>query len=358
MLTEQAWKLHIKKTIFRSSPPLLAITMLAMVGGYEKTVLNLLVLWHVYITYFAAATLIFVTAYAYNRGMLIMFVLFITVFWGATPPAGSTHAIVWDWTTTLYNTDVSQILGGAELIALAWWVDFVKFLTFWTNPERRRWTEKTPSSLLGSTRPAAQLSSPLLYDYNRRVFHYLQLYNQLNRTAYTSSSSYAYYRKLIKLNTKRGLYQQNRTTLAKGLARAAGFFSTFRPELADEYPNYLLFFEFSKNFPNEFYKPDFFLRYIYSYLELIFLIKKIHPKKKSKKIKQIPKLRILYVPRRRRVVVTLRLINSYLNNFNLRTKLLRVGNAILYLLLAGKQSFLYKKKLAVCTKLLEKKKFY
>jgi hypothetical protein len=47
-----------------------------------------------------------------------------------------------------------------------------------------------------------------------------------------------------------------------------------------------------------------------------------------------------------------------MKNYNLRTNVKRFGGALLYLILSGKESFLFKKKMALYSKLLEKKKFY
>jgi len=136
------------------------------------------------------------------------------------------------------------------------------------------------------------------------------------------------------------------------------FFITFDKTLYEEYPAYAAFFEFSRNFSDEFYSADFLLRYIYLYSELIFIIKKVKAKKKKKKKKLQPKILVSYLPKSSRANITIRLINAYLNNSPARRGVGRLGDALLYLVLSGKNSFLYKKKLSMYEKILEKKKFY
>jgi hypothetical protein len=67
---------------------------------------------------------------------------------------------------------------------------------------------------------------------------------------------------------------------------------------------------------------------------------------------------ISYLSPNSRINVTIRLINFYLNSSIERDKIKRIGDALLYLSFAGKNSFLYRKKLSMYNKLLEKKKFY
>lgn len=137
-----------------------------------------------------------------------------------------------------------------------------------------------------------------------------------------------------------------------------GFFFEFDKVLYNEYSSYISFFEFSRNFPEEFYKPDFFVKYVHLYAELIFLIKRVKPKKKLKKKKVQQKLLVSYLPGSTRLNITLRMISAYINSSNTNDKTYRLGDSLLYLILAGKSSFIYKKKLSMYNKLLEKKKFY
>jgi hypothetical protein len=136
------------------------------------------------------------------------------------------------------------------------------------------------------------------------------------------------------------------------------YFDVFDNNLNNAYASYSTFFEFAKNCPNEFYGPDFFFKYIYLYTELLFLVTRIRPSRKKRKKTMQTKLRISYLSKYSRQSVTIRLINSYLVNFDAQNNILRFGDALLYLSLEGKNSFLYKKKLAMYSKILEKKKFY
>jgi hypothetical protein len=135
-------------------------------------------------------------------------------------------------------------------------------------------------------------------------------------------------------------------------------FNDFRADLRSDHVAYTTFFEFSRDFSDEFYKPDFLIRYVYLYLELIFLIKRTKPKKKLKKKKLQQKMLVSYLPISARPKLTIRLIGAYINSSPTFNKTTRLGDALLYLILAGKNSFLYRKKLAMYNKLLEKKKFY
>jgi len=91
---------------------------------------------------------------------------------------------------------------------------------------------------------------------------------------------------------------------------------------------------------------------------LIFLIKRTKPKKKLKKKKAQPKAVISFLQKNSRNNITIRLMSAYLNRSTEKKNIRRLGDAILYLVLAGKESFLYKKKLSMYEKILEKKKFY
>lgn len=200
--------------------------------------------------------------------------------------------------------------------------------------------------------------NPNLITHNERVFKYSQAARQISRVNYTVDENYLYSRRILTLNTKRGLKQKSLMIFSNSLQYVYGYFDRFETSLAQEYPNYTTFFEFSRTFADEFYKPDFLLKYIYMLLELVFIIKKVKPKKKLKKKKIVPKVLISYVSRTVRPKITTRVINAYLVNFDLRNVVSRFGNALMYLALSGKQSYLYKKKTIMYTRLLEKKKFF
>ena len=165
------------------------------------------------------------------------------------------------------------------------------------------------------------------------------------------------FRKLVTLNTKNGFKLKSFKLFCSILMYLQSYFIEFRHDLYNEYPTYATFFEFSRDFPQEFYKPDFLIRYIYLYLELIFLVKRIKIKKKKKKKIQ-PRLLISYIHSTHRAGITIRLINAYITNSAGLSASSRLGDALLYLILSGKESFLYKKKISMYARILEKKKFY
>lgn len=197
-----------------------------------------------------------------------------------------------------------------------------------------------------------------IFTANNKVFNYFQLQNNMLKRSYQLCDDTTLYKKLITLNTKKGFKTKTFHTYAKSISYVLDFFENFNHDLNNEYNTYNNFFEFSRNFPQEFYKRDFLIRYIYMYLELIFILKKIQPKKKTKKKKIVPKTLIAYIPHRNRLTTTLRILNGYINSSTTLNSPVRIGNALLYLVLSGKQSFLYKKKIMMYNKLLEKKKFY
>jgi hypothetical protein len=232
----------------------------------------------------------------------------------------------------------------------------VKFLVCWTTKlyftDSERFEHHYPSHLITKSIP-----EPLVWQ-NERVFFYSQWDIARHRRPYTTLYNFQYYKKLINLNTKCGLKSQTRSSLSQAFTMIYSHFYGFDSELSAEYPNYRVFFEFSQTFADGFYQPDFFLRYIHSQVELIFLIKKTHPSKKKKNIKTSPKLTIVYISKKRRAALTLRLINTYINSFDLRRKSERYRSALMYLSFSGTNSFLRKQKLLMYTKLLERKKFY
>lgn len=198
----------------------------------------------------------------------------------------------------------------------------------------------------------------VLVKHNEKVFQYFQTQMQYMNTPYYVSENYKYFSKLISLNTKQGFKQKSIKTLNAVFTQVYDLFENFDNSLHAENPAYATFYNFSRAFSDEFYKPDFFIKYIYLNLELLFLIKKVKPKKKIKKKKNLQKTLVSYLPQRSRFSITIRIINAYLNQSTERSKINRVRDSLLYLVFSGKSSFLYKKKLAMYNKLLEKKKFY
>lgn len=226
-------------------------------------------------------------------------------------------------------------------------VDFVKFI----NSLSTRNTLIIPSDQILNTHQQDDSTSK-----NHEItFMYGQLNLILSKTAYHDLEDSKLFKKLTTLNTKNGYKVKALHVYSGALQYIYNYFTTFDSNLAADYSSYRNFFEFSKNFSNEFHKPDFFIRYVHSQLEMIFLLKKVKLKKKKKA--SIPKISISYIPSRARASITLRVINSYINNSSITNNSVRVGNALLYLTLSGKNSFLYKKKLMMYNKLLEKKKF-
>jgi hypothetical protein len=243
-------------------------------------------------------------------------------------------------------------------------VDFVKFLNSFNTVCFEHSETKQRSVLLKQllnstvyTIVSKSTPNPLIV-HNQYVFNYFQTYAQLTRIAYYKSESYQLFTKLISLNTKRGLKQKSFNTLCSALRYIHTCFNDFDNNINSEHPTYSVFYNFSRTFFENFYRPDFFIRYVYLYLELIFLIKRVKPKKKLKKKKIQKKVMVSYLPQKARTNITIRLINAYLNSSPTHNKVFRVGDALLYLILSGKNSFLYTKKLSMYNKLLEKKKFY
>jgi hypothetical protein len=136
------------------------------------------------------------------------------------------------------------------------------------------------------------------------------------------------------------------------------YFIDFDANIYSTHPSYNTFFEMSRNFAVEFYTPDFLVRYVYLYLELIFLIKRVKPKYKKRKKKSVVKNLVSYLPKNARLKITTRLISAYINSSAEHHNIERIGNSLFYLILSGKESFLYKKKISMYEKILEKKKFY
>ncbi len=194
-----------------------------------------------------------------------------------------------------------------------------------------------------------------------RVFEYYQTLSILLKTTKYIHYDYELFSKIIKLNTKCGYKQKALHTFFYALQYIYSHFEAFDHEVYAQYPSYLSFFEFSRSAPEQFYKANFFLRYIHNYMELLFILKKtkILKKKKKKNTKNSKiKIKVSFVAKHNRSAVTTRLISLYINQFALATKNHRVRTGLFYLLLSGKQSVLYLKKLSMYNTLLEKKKFY
>jgi hypothetical protein len=212
---------------------------------------------------------------------------------------------------------------------------------------------KTVAPKIGST-----MIPTIIKQHNDYVYNYFQIVEIINKQKYWNTPDELMIRKIITLNTKRGYKLKAYKLISAVIKYVHSYFLEFRHDVYTEFPAYITFFEFSRDFPKEFYKPDFLIKYIYLYLELIFLIKKVKPRKKLKKKKLQPKSLISYLPLRSRATITIRLINAYINRANIFYNVARLGDAILYLLFSGKNSFLYKKKISMYDKILEKKKFY
>lgn len=232
----------------------------------------------------------------------------------------------------------------------------MKFLISWNKSfNSKNYRHKLKTSLSASLIHSSVDDTILLH--NKKTFLYFKKYSQQNKIPYYQATNYEYLNKLICLNTKNGKKQQTRFLFSSIFKNIYNKFSSFNTELYLDYPNYNIFFDFSKNFPIEFYKFDFIIKSIYTNLEFIFILKKQKLKRRKKK-KLPPKLIFSYVAKTHRQSLTLRILNTYFNNYDLYTKQSAYTNAILYLLLTQKQSFLYKKKLSMYIRLLEKKKFY
>jgi hypothetical protein len=239
----------------------------------------------------------------------------------------------------------------------------VKFLNAWnltnngaTKLKKTSDTHKLIKITLAGVR--SQANPTLLLAHNERVFNFFQTTSCAVRRPYHNLDNYKLIVKLVSLNTKRGYKHKSIKIFYAVLGYVYSYFLEFDKGVYSEYPNYVSFFEFSRNFPEEFYKPDFFIKYIHLYAELVFLIKRIKPKKKLKKKKLQQKLLVSYLPGSTRSNITLRMISAYVNSSSTHDKVHRLGDSLLYLILAGKSSFIYKKKISMYNKLLEKKKFY
>lgn len=215
------------------------------------------------------------------------------------------------------------------------------------------------SSLQLSNYSVMSLSSPMsLVHHNERVFQFFQTKARFLSIPYHDYDSFKIYKKLSTLNTRQGFKQKSLQSLNDAFMQVYQLFETYDNDIQADNPAYGVFYNFSRTFVEDFYKPDFFLKYIYTNLELLFLIKKIKPKKKVKKKKNQQKTMVSYLSQKSRVSITTRVINAYLNQTNERIRSNRIRDALIYLVFSGKNSFLYKKKLAMYNKLLEKKKFY
>ncbi len=242
------------------------------------------------------------------------------------------------------------------------YVDFVKFLNTWridVNIPSYSW-DTTYTSLFKSS--IAKLSATMIPTVMTQHINFLWSYSRIilivQKTPWWYDNNTKVIQKLINLNTKCGFKLKAFKLFGLVLQRLHNYFTEFNFVLNSEYSAYSTFFGFSREFVNDFYRPDFLVRYIYLYLELVFLIKRVKPRKKLKKRKKQAKVLISYLPPQARVSITTRLINAYITRIVGRYAAPRVADGILYLVFSGKNSFLYKKKLAIYEKLIEKKKFY
>lgn len=233
------------------------------------------------------------------------------------------------------------------------YVEFVKFLNILTDfkPNTIK-TKPIYIFTLENNRHATVNNSEELN------FMLRSMYGGLIKQPYHKQNGGVFFNKIVNLNIKRGLKQKTRLIFLKTIFYIQSYFNNFDMDLNAEYMSYSSFFEFSRTFSREFYNLDFIFKYLYSNIELLFLIKKLKPTKKTKKQKSTPKYIISYISKKSRLSITLRVINSYINSNDTFLNHIRLGNSLLYLMLGGKNSFLYKKKLSLYTKLLEKKKFY
>ena len=179
----------------------------------------------------------------------------------------------------------------------------------------------------------------------------------MNRTVLNETENTSVFLTLVRLNTKRGLRHKVLRAFKHSLTGVNQLFGTYNIDLANEHTPYNTFFEFSRNFPKSFYSSEFFFKYIHTLADLVFFVKRIKPRKKLKKITPV-RTSIEYIPRYKRFQLTTRILASYINNCNARTLSTQITTAVLYLAFFGKQSFLYKKKISIYQKLMEKKKFY
>lgn len=232
-----------------------------------------------------------------------------------------------------------------------------------TKPVRQNNAEKKTLSLdvdflKHTLASGAQLGwSTTEKNYFNSLFIKLTTVNKLAKKPFYKNRQTDFVNKLIKLNTKRGYKLRAYSFIAAAINEIYNTFQEFDPILYSEYREYLLFFNFAKSFPEEFYAPSYLLTYIYQYTELVFLLKRIRTKKRKKTQIQT-RLKISYVGRGQRQNITLRLINEFCKAQALPKVGSRYVSGLLYLFLSGRRSFLYKKKMSLYNKLLEKKKFY
>lgn len=150
---------------------------------YFTNALTNLIAWHIYVTYFAVILLSCLPAYLYNTNLTIPFGLFIIVFWGMVP-FGSLLTII-KFICTRYNeiANLYSIFLIQDLIGVILYVDFVKFLNFWTTPviitldknRQRRSSNNYIINIFGNPAKLATKSiSSFLLEHNQRVFDYYQ----------------------------------------------------------------------------------------------------------------------------------------------------------------------------------------
>jgi len=144
------------------------------------------------------------------------------------------------------------------------------------------------NNIYQSTAGIVFLSTPIeLINHNKQVFTYFQKNITGLKKNYYNSENYKYFIKLVTLNTKCGFKLKAFKFFCAANVEIYKNFNEFNSSLYEKHPTYKNFYEFSKMFAEEFYKSDFFIKYIFIYLELLYLIKKIKPKKKKKKKNQL-----------------------------------------------------------------------
>ena len=315
----------------------------------------ILINWHVYITYICVTALLALFYNYYNKSVLLALTCFCLFFWYDIISINVTLDI------NFFSIDYASFLNDFLTLMIHLYVDFVKFLNGWEVYNDNSIVIKKKSvhiSELTSTLISSNSTNYTLLKHNDHVFTYFQTNARIFNIAHHYSENYKIFVKIVALNTKCGYKQKSLNTLHYALAYVYDHFNTFDTNLNKEYTTYTTFYNFSKTFTNEFYKPDFLIKFVYLYLELLFLIKRVKPKKKLKKKKLQSKSLVSYLPNKARYNITVRLINAYINNSTTHSKTERMGDALMYLILSGKNSFLYRKKITMYNKLLEKKKFY
>lgn len=244
-------------------------------------------------------------------------------------------------------------------------VDIVKFLIheaeYYINYDNPQKNIKASLDIYASSTTLLIANNLDNYQTQQHATHFdtLQTYAVISKTPYYKNRPYNDMLHFIRLNTKNGLKLKAARYINASVQTLYQIFGKHDEGLMAVYPNYASLLEYSRNFSDEFYQPDFFFTFLYTALELVFLVKRIKPLRKKKKKRTISaKLKVSYVPGHLRKKITFRWINAYCVSYRARTAPEKFINALCYLVLAGSTSFLHKKKLTLYKRLLEKKKFY